>query len=157
MTEDLTKLNLIELLDRLETIPEPEPISFLPQTVTWIWIGLVLLMVIVWFLFNKYKIYRANRYRRVAIQEVSQANHDTAMLANILRRTALVAFPRTQVASLHGDNWLAFLNQTYPGEEFSSELGRVLISAPYTSNQPNSDVTSLVTQWIRTHSVMEKN
>lgn len=157
MAEDLSKLNLVELLDRLETIPEPEPISFLPQTVAWIWIGLTMLAVTVWFISKKYKKYRVNHYRRVALQEIAQSNRDPVLLANILRRTALVAFPRSQVASLHGDDWLAFLNRTYPGEEFSSELGRVLISAPYTNHPTKSDITSLVTQWIRTHSDLDRS
>ena len=63
-----------------------------------------------------------NCYRREALTELAQqetkladANRRAAAIttiAELLKRTALSAFPRESVASLTGAAWLAFLNRT---------------------------------------------
>ena len=158
MDEDLSSLNLVELLDRLHTIPEPEPVLLLPQTITWLWIGLALLLGLLWILYRAFVKYRANRYRRKALQEITRAGNDPVELARIIRRTALAAYPRTQVAQLHGDEWLTFLDRTYPGNAFVSGIGRIISTAPYTLQEPSEKLASLITQWVKTHyCAAEKN
>ena len=49
--------------------------------------------------------HRRNAYRREALRELEEA--DAADISAILKRTALVAFPREQVASLSGAAWMA--------------------------------------------------
>ena len=51
-----------------------------------------------------------NAYRREALRELASA--DARDISAILKRAALAAFPREQVASLSGPAWLAFLDRT---------------------------------------------
>ncbi|NIN34988.1 MAG: DUF4381 family protein, partial [Gammaproteobacteria bacterium] len=74
-----------------------------------------------------------NEYTRISSEY--QQNYDalklTSQISILLRRLSISLFPRTQVASLTGDEWLRFLDDQVPGDPFSSDKGRVLIEAPY--------------------------
>ena len=48
-----------------------------------------------------------------------------------LKVTALQAYPRQDVASLSGENWLAFLDKQYAGTAFSEGIGRKLLAVAY--------------------------
>jgi len=54
-----------------------------------------------------------------------------AKASEFMRRVALASYPREKVASLSGDAWLAFLDETGGGEGFRSGPGRVIGSAAY--------------------------
>jgi Ca-activated chloride channel family protein len=72
-----------------------------------------------------------------------------------VRRTALAAFPREQIAPLIGPAWLSFLDRSYSGEEFSHGVGRLLVSGPYQRMPPDGaelqSLVRLVRRWIRGH------
>ncbi len=53
-----------------------------------------------------------------------------ARLSELLKRVALVYFPRDKVASLQGKAWIAFLNNTSKGLDFTL-VERELLEAPY--------------------------
>jgi Domain of unknown function (DUF4381) len=143
-------------------IPLPPEVSLWPAT--WparIAIASLLVAVIVgtWqFLRHR----RANRYRREALMELKQiarmAPQPTATQISLLvRRTALAAFPREQVAPLAGEAWLAFLDRSFDGTDFSAGAGRLLASAPYELVPPGdrqlADLVELTGRWIRRHHV----
>lgn len=147
----------------LVDIPLPRGVSLWPQT--WgarIAIALLLAVVIaaVW-RFVHYR--RINRYRREALAELksieraSPAAHDELLtrLTLLIRRTALAAFPREQVASLAGPAWLSFLDRTYAGQEFAHGIGRLLVSGPYQQIRPDEadlqSLSGLVRRWIKVH------
>ena len=52
-------------------------------------------------------------------------------VSQLLRRLALVRFPREQVAGLSGDAWLGFLDATGGGSSFAQGAGRVLAESAY--------------------------
>ncbi|KZM49769.1 DUF4381 domain-containing protein [Labrenzia sp. OB1] len=144
-------LNLVDLLDLLDPVQEPPPISMFPQTAGWIWLGLALLLglaALVW-QFLRYR--RKNAYRRQALRELLDCPDDAAHLATLVRRTALAAFPRDEVASLCGKNWLTFLDRAYGGNGFSAGPGEQLASAPYAAGQKEASLKALVRTWIRKH------
>ncbi len=151
MIKDLSDLNLIELLDRLEPASEPAAISLWPQTDVWLWLGTGLAIVCGTLAYRLARRWKSNAYRRAALREISLANGDAATLAAILRRTALAAYPRSKVAALHGDDWLTFLDETYGGKEFSEGDGRVLATAPYCKAPPELAVKEVVVAWVRGH------
>ncbi len=151
MSEDLSKLNLVELLDLLEPIPEPAPVPLWPQTAGWVWLAIVLLAFAGWAVRRWLVHRRANAYRRAALAEIATSRQDPVALAEILRRTAIAAFPRAEVASLYGERWLAFLDSAYGGSSFSSGPGRALASLPYTSVEDMPDLAPLVAEWVRRH------
>ncbi|MHC2333585.1 DUF4381 domain-containing protein [Bradyrhizobium sp. USDA 4454] len=144
-------------------IPLPPPVSLLPAT--WaarIVIVLVAAAIVVaaWRLLRHF---RANRYRRMALAELDRllqmpgAVQDgmAASLALLVRRTALDAFPRETIAPLAGARWLAFLDRSYGGDEFSQGAGRLLAAAPYGRMTADAgelkSLQDLVRRWIRGH------
>jgi Domain of unknown function (DUF4381) len=153
MNEDLSGLDLIALLDRLESIPEPPTVSLWPQTEAWVWVGLAVLVVFVWLIRRVRLCRRANAYRRAALREIAAAGDSHVAVAEILRRTALVAFPRAEVAGLHGEDWLAFLDRTGGGgTEFCEGEGRVLARAPYSAEEVDAkQLAILAARWVRRH------
>jgi len=160
MNDDLSGLDLIELLDRLEPLPEPPVVSFWPQTEAWLWVGFVGLALAAWFVRFALIRRRANAYRRAALREIAVATKSSANLAEILRRTALVAYPRAEVAGLYGDDWLDFLDRTggldrtSHGSDFREGVGRAFADAPYTDTEQGAEskqLAALAARWVRRH------
>lgn len=151
MNSDLEGLNLVQLLDRLEPAPEPLPISLMPQTVGWIWLAIGLVFGMLFLLQEVLRHRRANAYRRAALAALSEAGDDPARIAQIIRRTALAAYPREDVAGLTGEHWLAFLDRTLPGDKFSDGPGRVIADAPYTKVPTTTGLADLARHWISSH------
>jgi hypothetical protein len=151
MSDDLSRLTLVELLELLEPVPEPTEISLWPQTEGWIWFVIVLVASAGWLVRRWLLRRRTNAYRRAALKEIAAADNDSAALAEILRRTALAAFPRADVAALHGERWLDFLDRAYGGSGFRNGPGRVLATAPYAPVNGATDLAPLATDWVRRH------
>lgn len=157
MSEDYKGLNLVDLLELLKPIQQPDPVSMWPQTQGWIWLTLVagggILMVVQRMRHSWYR----NAYRRAALEEVKHAGGDAALLASILRRTALAAYPRSSVAGLFGSDWLDFLDRSYGGTDFSSGTGQVLVESPYGRAEFCDGLDQLVTTWIKRHRPMQED
>ena len=151
MSEDLTKLNLVELLDLLEPMPEPEPVSLWPQTEGWIWLVIVVTAAAAWLIRRGVKNHRANAYRRAAVRQLEETGNNPAAIAQIVRRTALAAYPRAEVAGLYGERWLDFLDAAYDGNEFRSGPGRMLATAPYAATEKVDGLKKVAIAWVRGH------
>ncbi len=152
MSDDLSKLDLIELLALLEPIPEPAPVSLFPQTAGWLWLGIVTAALAALWARRLWLRHRADAYRRAALAEIGSAGGDPVILSQILRRTALVAYPREDVASLYGDAWLAFLDRAVGGSAFSAGPGRAFAQAPYArEDRREAALEGLATDWVRRH------
>lgn len=152
MNDEFAGLNLIELLDLLKPVPEPVPPSLWPETVGWLWLGVALVLLLAWLAHRWYRAYRANAYRRAALDAIAAAEDDPAALAAIVRRTALAAYPRTELAQLHGESWLSFLDQSYGGTGFTAGPGRAIATAPYQPSPRVPELGSVVAEWVRRHS-----
>ena len=153
MSEDFSGLTLVELLDLLEPIPEPLPVSLWPQTVGWLWLAIAFAAAFGWCVRRWLVVRRINAYRRVALQEVAAAGGESVALAAILRRAALAGYPRAEVAGLSGEDWLAFLDKTYGGTSFRDGPGRAFATAPYARSRVTQDLAPLVIEWLRRHRV----
>lgn len=152
--EEFEDLTLGELLDLLEPLPELAPISYFPQTAIWAWLALGLTGLLATVALLVYRRWRANAYRRAALAELRRIRDVPSEQAKLLRRVALAAFPRRDVASLIGDEWLAFLDETHGQNAFRSPLGRSLIAAAYDGTAAQGQETSrLVERWVRDHRV----
>ncbi|MEM8631964.1 MAG: DUF4381 domain-containing protein [Pseudomonadota bacterium] len=144
-------LGLVDLIDLLEPVPEPPPISWAPQTIGWLWLGLAVLAIVLWTVCAVYARRRARAYRRAALTELDAAGEAPEEIAAILRRVALCAYPRAKVASLTGPDWVAFLDASFPGSGFTSGVGAVLADAPYRGGDPAPGLNTLARDWVRTH------
>lgn len=146
----------------LVDIPLPAPVSLWPQT----WPSRILLVAVllglVYGTVRAIHHWRVNRYRREALSELngiearagSLAPVDLARaLASLLRRTALAAFPRDEVAALSGAAWLAFLDRTDTARAFSRGPGRALEISAYgpAASADSKGQIQAVRAWIRGH------
>ncbi len=112
--------NLIDLLDQVQDIVEPAPVSMWPATAAWAVLGFVVVAALALVLRIYLRHRRATAYRRAALAELKALQpaleraepQALARLDALIRRTALVGFPRRDVASLTGADWIAFLDRT---------------------------------------------
>ncbi|MBR0819881.1 DUF4381 domain-containing protein [Bradyrhizobium liaoningense] len=144
-------------------IPLPREVSLWPQTWEARIATILVLVSVIALIWRVVHVRRVNRYRRAALAELetirgasSTAPSDLpARLALLVRRTALAAFPRAQVAPLVGPAWLTFLDDSYGGHEFSEGVGRLLVNGPYRNDPPGeaelTSLAALVRQWIEVH------
>jgi hypothetical protein len=144
--------------DFVEVTPPPA-ISALPQTVGWVCLAAGLFLVLAFYAWKKLRHWYHNRYRRealLALQRLASNNHaDAIQLNNLLKRVALAAYPREQVASLAGAQWGIFINRQCPEQIFNAEQLDILINRSY---QPASidpvklaHLGAAVEQWITAH------
>ena len=164
MAERKIPPNLVDMLNRLEDLHVPEPVSYGPQTPGWIVLAVVIAGLAVAALWAWRRHQLANAYRGQALQWLDQLNKNgepasihLSEAAGILRRTALTAFPREDVASLTGEDWFAFLNRTGRAK-FGPEASRILRDATYSAEpQVSSDEAGLFVRnarlWITSHKI----
>ena len=147
-------------LDRLHDIVTPPPVSWWPPAPGWYVGAALLLLILLLLLIRSVSRYRANAYRRAALRELAeleQANRWRKLPA-LLKRVALSAFPRSEVASLTGESWVAWLNQHGNGIEFGGESARLLSSETYNPDsmktlptQHGREAAATARNWIRSH------
>jgi Domain of unknown function (DUF4381) len=141
-------------------IPLPTPVSLWPQT----WpMRIAVAVVAVGIAVGAWQLARwwyRNRYRRAALAELNRIEGGTDAasaprdLASLVRRTALAAFRRNEVASLAGVEWLAFLDRTADTRAFSEGEGRGLeIMAYRPTPEDVRPLIGAVRHWIKAHHV----
>jgi hypothetical protein len=121
----------------------PEPSLWPPAPGVWILLVAVILLAastgwIIW------RHWRRTAYRRaglVLLADVSSI-HGVSV---ILKRVALAAWPRHEVASLHGRDWVAFLERTCPATDLSG------LATGDPSSIPDPKLRGAASDWIRHH------
>lgn len=152
--------SLITLLDQLHDLHEPAQVSMWPATPAWIVLGLLVFAVLILCLRHWLHHRRATAYRRAALAELRGMQEDLARgrvpalarLDTLLRRTALAAFPRAEVAALGGPEWAAFLHRT-GGEAIAAEVP-AMAAATFSTASPDFDGKAALRaarDWIRHH------
>lgn len=156
-------------LSGLLEIPLPPPVPYTPQTLGWVFLGLFLVAVSCYAAWRWRRWRAANRYRRAASAQLRALE---ALLADPVRRsdalvaipplvkqTALSFLPRQEIAGLSNNEWLVFLDRTYPPGGFAQGSGRLLPRLAYgapadlalISISEVTDLLSLVRRWITHH------
>ena len=152
-------LNLPELLARMHDLVVPEPVPWLPQTPGW-WVVLGwILAVLVLLAWQFAKRRRRNRYRRDALAELKAIAAQPELgpaesaqrIAALLKRTALVAYPREGVAALYGDDWASFLKESAGNDRQVRDAADSLAAAAYRPDADGSVLTGPARRWIRLH------
>ena len=88
-------------LDKLHDFYQPPPPSWRPQTIGWYVVFAIAALLLLWLVVHLMRRWIANRYRREAMRELVSANPE--QLSELLKRTALSAWPREKVAALSGE------------------------------------------------------
>lgn len=146
-------------LNRLHDIVVGPPSAWFPPAPAWSVLAVLSLiggcLTIAWMVIY----WRMNRYRRAGLAELrqleqTQSQNPSALveLAELLKRVALVAYPRRQVASLSGEDWLRFLDHTMGTTDFSTGPGQQLARVyERACSSPSAELMQLARHWIQRH------
>jgi hypothetical protein len=156
-------------LQKLADVSVPPPVSWMPQTWGWAVLATALLALIAWLVMRGVRRHQSSRYRREGLGQLarieariaddSQRGEALAAMPELLKRVALAAWPRTEVASLSGEPWIAFLRAHGGVQGFPAAAARLLDDLEYRSRAPtmSADEATLVAKavrnWIEDHVV----
>jgi hypothetical protein len=147
----------------LEPLFEPNPGGFTFDTPAWQVLGMCLLAGVIFIIFQQFKRYSKNKYRREAIKalgEVEAALGDSQLdlalnkVRIVLKQVAIFTFGRPKVAPLYGEDWIKFLESTGKNTSFSKYEGLLKSTVIETQETTNLRIKELITlskKWIRTH------
>jgi len=106
-----------QLLEQLHDIRLPDNVSWWPLAIGW-WIAIVIFITIITLLIVRailrHRRKRFARYALLELEEIKHSNNQDWLMESqqIMRRTSLCYFPRSQVAVMDSKHWINFLNQT---------------------------------------------
>lgn len=152
-------LNLPQLLDLMHGLVMPEPVAWLPETPGWWivlgWLLAVLLLVAWQFIKRRQR----NRYRRDALTELKSIAarpelgpaESAQRIATLLKRTALAAYPREDVAALYGADWAQFLKESAGNDPQVADAADMLAAAAYRPDIDGGVMVEPARRWIRLH------
>lgn len=139
-------------LDLLHDIVVPPEVPWWPLAPGWyMLLAIVLLGFTVW-AYRSWASWRANAYRRVALQELSSAD-SIAEVSQLLRRTALKIAPRPVIASLTGSDWPEWLASCF-SEPMPEACRAQLADGGYAPASCRADLETLkkyAQRWITSH------
>jgi len=149
----------------LTEIGLPEPVPWWPLAPGWYAVAALVLSAAAWLAWRALRRHRDNAYRRVALAELQQLEREPLadaaglrQLPELLKRTALAAYPRSDVAALGEEAWLGFLDGALGTTEFTTGAGRLLPQLAYAPSAAMSvtdtearSLLALARRWIRHH------
>jgi len=156
-------------LEGLADIATPPPVSWMPQTWGWTALAIVAALVLIVSAWRWRRHALANRYRVEALKALSALEpralntHTRAdalgQIAELIKRTALAGYARSDVARLSGPAWVQFLRDR--GFGTTAGVATLLNDLEYRSPasltaMSDADTTTLVTaarKWIGEHRV----
>lgn len=150
-------------LQNLNDIVLPEAVALWPPAPGWYVVIAVLLVLLTWGLFRVLKAWRKDTYRREAKRELASilagGEASAAQIPPLLKRAALAAWPRQDVAGLNGPAWHAFLDRTAATDRFCAGAGDVLdrlsygASGGYTASEADIETLGAAAEhWLKHHS-----
>jgi Domain of unknown function (DUF4381) len=144
-------------LSNLHDIVAPLPVPWLPPAPGW-WIVAVIALGALAILAAAWAArWRRNAYRRAALKELDALGKppgppEMQAISAILKRAALVVYPREEVASLTGRRWLEFLDRSAGMHAFADGPGASLETSVYGAPVGAPDaVLAVARRWLRRH------
>jgi len=153
-------------LSALQDIVVPEPIApWWPLAPGWYLLAVLVALVAGWVLWRMRQRRLARRYRAEALAELRALRRDppdpgkaVAAILVLLKRTALGAYPRIDVAGLNGAAWWRFLDLSGGKTRFADGLGDFAERLAYaqrgvdeTSRRDLKRLYRAAEHWIRRH------
>lgn len=146
---------------QLRDIHLPGPQAFWPPAPGWWIVAVAFALLLAWMAAVAVRRHRAHRRRQRVLAAVTSLEEELggeptpatlARVSVLLRRLALMRFPRRQVAALTGNAWLEFLDTSGGNGRFAGGPGRVLALGPYQRALPSdldtSALAALVREWV---------
>ena len=129
----------------------PEAISWWPLAPGW-YVVIAIALAVCFYLLHLYSQHRSRgAARRHALRELGRLTADfekhgdavafSSDMSELLRRTMLAYAPRSEVAGLTGDAWLAWLDRDLDQPRFPGDTGRKLLDLPY--RRPDEELSGL--------------
>ena len=155
-------------LQNLNDIVLPEIAGWWPLASGWYYLIGLLLIILVWLIYTSIKRWTNDRYRRTALhqlqllaQDLDKAGKRESALRQIpilLKRTALTAYPRRQLASLTGKRWHDFLNSKVSTPSFTESSCNLLDNISYSvgnldtvNEEATSELLKACKHWLKHH------
>ncbi|MGD8346528.1 MAG: DUF4381 domain-containing protein [Lysobacterales bacterium] len=148
-------------LQNLNDIVVPGPVAWWPPAPGWYVMVALAILALAWLGWNRWRSWNRNCYRREALQSLAKIRAtDSAEraqdLPELLKRAALTAWPRSEVAALTGEHWHRFLDRSGGMDRFSAGAGRALDRLAYggadaLGRDELLDLYGAAEQWLRRH------
>ena len=155
-------------LQNLNDIVLPATAGWWPLASGWYVLAGLVVIFISWFAYRSLRDWKANGYRRSALSELGTLSEgiqnptgrssSLRKIPILLKRTALAAYPRSEVAQLTGENWFQFLNSTLKKPSFTESTFNTLNQISYTTgdlNDINGETANALLeacrQWLKHH------
>ncbi|MGQ3889201.1 DUF4381 domain-containing protein [Legionella sp. CNM-1927-20] len=150
-----------QVLAKLHDIHLPSSIGWWPLAPGWYILTVLILLIISLLVTIAYRQRQYARAKRQACQLLDNYEQEylrngdvsatCAKISELLRRVALVYFPRQDVASLQGEDWINFLNKTSKNINFNA-VRECLLILPYQSRSQKVNLKPLFSRayaWIK--------
>ena len=148
----------------LKDIHLPDAITWWPPAIGW-WGLLVAIPLLCFATIWLYKFITRRTALKTAKKQLLAIKKDKAtqdsqklqQLSELVRRVAISISPRSESASLTGQAWLTYLDQTVKGQPFTEGVGQYLASAHYrktfdtTANIPQ--IITLCENWLNAQKI----
>ncbi|AUS04367.1 DUF4381 domain-containing protein [Pseudotamlana carrageenivorans] len=130
----------------LSPVIEAPPIPFTMETLGWKIVFFVLALCLLYVVYKFYLKYKHNAYRRAAVSQIealksqNTIGNDTLIpqIMFVIKQTALQTYDRKEVAALHGESWLNFLDEKLK-KPFYTNHSKVITDAIYKNELKNAD------------------
>lgn len=141
-----------QALAQLKDIHLPGAIGWWPLAPGWYLLSTLLTLLLCLALYLAYKRYKNGLAKKQALQLLARyqqqynkegnAQLTSALISELLKRVALVYYPREQVASMYGEQWLEFLNHSSNNIDFN-QVRAMLLDSPFKRGE-RTDLAPLI-------------
>jgi hypothetical protein len=153
-----------DVLTQLKDIHLPQSITWWPLAPGWYVVLLIIMFSIIGvvYFFHRRQLNALAKNQALELLKTYKEQYEkdrnaqqaSARISELLRRVALVYYPRAEVASIHGNAWLEFLNQTSKGIDFNP-VKSMLLDSPFKTEE-TVNLNPLINRaqvWIKQRSV----
>jgi hypothetical protein len=155
-------------LQNLHDIVTPGPLPWWPPAPGWYVLIVMVAITLLVLLWKAWRHWLRNRYRGEALRELARIGQggpagDLREAPVLLKRAALSAWPRKAVASLVGEDWYRFLDESAQTDRFQGGAGVLLDRLAYRTDadpalteQEAAEVLDAARMWLKRHRVPPK-